>query len=104
MKKALLVVSFGTSYHDTREKNIAACERDLAASCPDRTLFRAFTSGMIIRKLQQRDGIHIDTPLQGELALTQDDRLIRAAEDYGDLFSLGAQKSAALPSPVEESQ
>ncbi|MBN0098879.1 sirohydrochlorin cobaltochelatase, partial [Pseudomonas aeruginosa] len=57
MKKALLVVSFGTSYHDTREKNIAACERDLAASCPDRTLFRAFTSGMIIRKLQQRDGI-----------------------------------------------
>ena len=30
MKKALLVVSFGTSYHDTREKNIAACERDLA--------------------------------------------------------------------------
>lgn len=58
------MVSFGTSYHDTREKNIAACERDLAASCPDRTLFRAFTSGMIIRKLQQRDGIHIDTPLQ----------------------------------------
>ncbi len=64
MKKALLVVSFGTSYHDTREKNIAACERDLAASCPDRTLFRAFTSRMIIRKLQQRGGIHIDAPLR----------------------------------------
>ena len=64
MKKALLVVSFGTSYHDTREKNIVACERDLAASCPDRDLFRAFTSGMIIRKLKQRDGIEIDTPLQ----------------------------------------
>lgn len=42
MKKALLVVSFGTSYHDTCEKNIVACERDLAASCPDRDLFRAF--------------------------------------------------------------
>ncbi|MDI5405251.1 sirohydrochlorin cobaltochelatase, partial [Salmonella enterica subsp. enterica serovar Lubbock] len=39
------------------EKNIVACERDLAASCPDRDLFRAFTSGMIIRKLRQRDGI-----------------------------------------------
>ncbi len=52
MKKALLVVSFGTSYHDTCEKNIVACERELAASCPDRTLFRAFTSGMIIRKLE----------------------------------------------------
>ena len=34
MKKALLVVSFGTSYHDTCEKNIVACERELAASCP----------------------------------------------------------------------
>ncbi|MCE0828778.1 MULTISPECIES: sirohydrochlorin cobaltochelatase [Buttiauxella] len=64
MKKALLVVSFGTSHHDTGEKNIVACERDLAASCPDRCLFRAYTSGMIIRKLKQRDGIHIDTPLQ----------------------------------------
>ncbi len=64
MKKALLVISFGTSYHDTCEKNIVACERDLAASCPDRTLFRAFTSGMIIRKLKQRDNLHIDTPSQ----------------------------------------
>lgn len=64
MKKALLVVSFGTSYPETCEKNIVACERELAASCPDRDLFRAFTSGMIIRKLKQRDGIEIDTPLQ----------------------------------------
>ena len=38
MKKALLVVSFGTSYHDTREKNIAACERDLAANIPRQLL------------------------------------------------------------------
>lgn len=26
MKKALLVVSFGTSYHETREKTIDICE------------------------------------------------------------------------------
>lgn len=77
MKKALLVISFGTSYHDTCEKNIAACERELAASCPDRTLFRAFTSGMIIRKLQQRDGIAIDTPLQALQKL--------AAQGYQDV-------------------
>lgn len=73
MKKALLVVSFGTSYHDTCEKNIVACERDLAASCPDRDLFRAFTSGMIIRKLRQRDGIDIDTPLQALKSLPHRD-------------------------------
>ncbi|WP_370548507.1 sirohydrochlorin cobaltochelatase [Edwardsiella tarda] len=71
MKKALLVVSFGTSYHETGEKNIVACERDLAASCPDRELFRAFTSGMIIRKLRERDGLAIDTPLQALQRLAQ---------------------------------
>ena len=43
----------------------------------------------------------IDTTIQGELALTQDDRLIRAAEDGADLFSLGARNSAALSSPLE---
>ncbi|SFU83682.1 sirohydrochlorin cobaltochelatase [Xenorhabdus koppenhoeferi] len=62
MKKALLVISFGTSYPETRQNNIEACEQQLASVFPDRDLFRAFTSGMIIRKLRQRDGICIDTP------------------------------------------
>jgi transposase len=38
---------------------------------------------------------NIDAPLQGELGLTQDDPLIRSGEDYADLFTLGAQRSAA---------
>jgi hypothetical protein len=45
----------------------------------------------------------IDAPLQGELALTQDDRLIRTGDDYADLFTLGAQSSAALPLNLEKS-
>lgn len=64
MKKALLVISFGTSYENTRQKNIEACERQLAACWGDREPFRAFTSEMIIRKLRQRDGLHIDNPQQ----------------------------------------
>ena len=60
MKKALLVVSFGTTYRDTLEKTIAAIERELAAAFPDRDLYRAFTSGMIIRRLKERDGLAID--------------------------------------------
>lgn len=52
MKKALLVISFGTSYAETREKNIESCEKQLAAAFPGRDFFRAFTSGMIIRKLK----------------------------------------------------
>lgn len=52
MKKAILVVSFGTSHLDTLEKTIAAIEQDLADAFQDRELYRAFTSGMIIRKLK----------------------------------------------------
>ena len=75
-KKAILAVSFGTSHFDTLEKTIAAIEADLAAALPDRTLFRAFTSGMILRKLEV-EGTHIDSVPQ---AL---ERLL--AEGYGDV-------------------
>ncbi|TBL85282.1 sirohydrochlorin cobaltochelatase [Hafnia alvei] len=64
MKKAILIISFGTSYHETRAKTIDACEHRLAESCPDRDAFRAFTSEMIIRKLAKRDGMQIDNPNQ----------------------------------------
>ena len=60
MNKAILAVSFGTSYPDTLEKTIAATEKALAAAYPDWPVARAFTSGMIIKKLQSRDGVHID--------------------------------------------
>ncbi|UNK22008.1 sirohydrochlorin cobaltochelatase [Yersinia intermedia] len=62
MKKALLVISFGTSYEQTRQKNIDACEQQLAAAYSDRDVFRAFTSEMIIRKLRKRDGLLINNP------------------------------------------
>lgn len=77
MKKAILAVSFGTSHRDTLEKTIAAIEQELRCSFPDREVRRAFTSGMIIRKLKNRDGVHIDTV---------DAALTRLAEDgFGDV-------------------
>lgn len=59
-KKAILVVSFGTSYHQTREKTIDQIEADIQKAYPDRKIYRAWTSKMILRKLKIRDGIHID--------------------------------------------
>lgn len=64
MKKAILVVSFGTSYPETREKTIEACEKRVAHEFPDYTVFRAFTSNKIIKKLKTRDNMHINTPSQ----------------------------------------
>ena len=52
MEKGLLVISFGTSYQDTCEKTIEALEKDLAAAFPNRRFYRAWTSGIIRRKLR----------------------------------------------------
>ena len=60
-KKAILVVSFGTSFPETREKTIDRIEADIAAAYPDYTLYRAWTSKMILAKLRKRDGIVIPT-------------------------------------------
>jgi sirohydrochlorin cobaltochelatase len=59
-KKTILVVSFGTSFQETREKTIDALEKAVAAKYPDWDVRRAFTSKMIIKKLKERDGLFID--------------------------------------------
>ena len=60
-KKGILVVSFGTSYPDALTKNIRAIETAVGDAFPRLPVRRAFTSGMIIKKLKDRDGVHICT-------------------------------------------
>lgn len=60
MKKAILMVSFGTSHMDALEKNIAKIEEQAEETFPEYKIYRAFTSGMIVRKLKKQ-GIHIHT-------------------------------------------
>lgn len=59
-KTAILAVSFGTSYNDSREVTIGAIEQAIADAFPACEVRRAFTSQVIINKLKQRDGIKID--------------------------------------------
>lgn len=59
-QKAILVVSFGTSFNSTREATIDAIENEIAAAFPDYAIYRAWTSKMIIAKIQKRDNVHID--------------------------------------------
>lgn len=56
----LLVVSFGTSYNDSRRVTIGAIESALAAAFPAWSVRRGFTSQMVIDHIQRRDGISID--------------------------------------------
>ncbi len=59
-KRAMLVVSFGTSYTDTRELTIEATEAAFKEAYPDYDVRRAFTAQIIIDKLEERDGLDID--------------------------------------------
>ena len=56
----LLVVSFGTSFNDSRVKDIKGIEDAIQAAYPDWSVRRAFTAQIIINHVQARDGEKID--------------------------------------------
>ena len=56
----ILVVSFGTSFNDSRVADIRSIEDALQAAFPDWAVRRAFTAQIIINHIQARDGERID--------------------------------------------
>ena len=56
----LLVVSFGTSFNDSRAEDIGGIEKALEAAYPDWSVRRAFTAQIIINHVQARDDEKID--------------------------------------------
>lgn len=60
----LLVVSFGTSYNDSRTEDIKGIEDALQEAYPDWSVRRAFTAQIIINHIQSRDGEAIDNMQQ----------------------------------------
>ena len=56
----LLVVSFGTSFNDSRATDIGGIEKALINAFPDWSVRRAFTAQIIINHVQARDGEKID--------------------------------------------
>lgn len=103
-KPVILVVSFGTSYNDTRDKTIGAIENKIAETYPDYEVRRAFTSQIIIDKLKERDNLEIDNVEEALDRLVSDgvktlvvqpthlmngyeyDDLAAAVEEYKDKF------------------
>ena len=71
-KPVILVVSFGTSYNDSREATIGAIEAAIQAANPGSEVRRAFTSQIIIDKLKDRDGIEIDNVDEAFARLVKD--------------------------------
>ena len=71
-KPVILVVSFGTSYNDSREVTIGAIENAIRKANPDYEVRRAFTSQIIIDKLKDRDSIEIDNVEEAFARLVKD--------------------------------
>jgi sirohydrochlorin cobaltochelatase len=63
-KKAILVVSFGTTFADTRKLTTEAVRDEIKAAFPGYEVREAFTSRIIIKKLSDRDGVKYETEKQ----------------------------------------
>lgn len=103
-EKEILVVSFGTSFNDSRVNDIKSIEDALQKAYPDWSVRRAFTAQIIINHVQARDGEAIDNMDQAlERAITNGvknlviqpthlmhgaeyDELMESVEAYQDKF------------------
>lgn len=61
-KKAIVLVSFGTTYPETRVKTIMALEKEFKNSYPDFKVVTAFTSRIIMRRIKKNEGITFNNP------------------------------------------
>ena len=100
----ILVVSFGTSFNDSRVSDIKGIEDAIQEANPDWSVRRAFTAQIIINHIQARDGEFIDNMDQAlERAVANGvknlviqpthlmhgaeyDELMEAVEEYRDQF------------------
>lgn len=100
----LLVVSFGTSFNDSRTQDIGGIEKALQEANPDWSVRRAFTAQIIINHVQARDGEKIDNMDQALQRAVDNgvknlvvqpthlmhgaeyDELVEALENYEDKF------------------
>ena len=100
----ILVVSFGTSFNDSRTMDIGGIEKAIQAANPDWSVRRAFTAQIIINHVQARDGEKIDNVEQAlERAVSNGvknlvlqpthlmhgaeyDEMVEAVEEYADEF------------------
>lgn len=71
-KQALLVVSFGTSYQDTREKTLDKTQQVFEEKFASYDVYRAFTAQTIIDILEERDNIKVNNVKEALEALKKD--------------------------------
>lgn len=105
-EKELLVVSFGTSFPESRRKTIGAIEDALERQFGDYSLRRAFTSGIILRSVARKEGLTMDSisaaleraRKNGVKELLVQPTTMMNGFEYDKLVSLVREHSAAFAS------
>ncbi|HFI0042358.1 TPA: sirohydrochlorin cobaltochelatase [Streptococcus suis] len=64
MTKAILLVSFGTTHPETRQKTIGACEQAIKEAFPQYAVYQAFTSTVVLKRIKENEGLEIPTVKQ----------------------------------------
>lgn len=73
MKKAILIVSFGTTYTDTRTKNITAIKQQVSMLYPDTIVEEAVSSTIVRKHMQEKEHINAKSPLEALISLKEQD-------------------------------
>jgi sirohydrochlorin cobaltochelatase len=71
-KDAIVVMSFGTTYTESRKATIEKTVADIQAAHPNTKVVMAFTSHIIVDRIQQKEGIKIPTPEEALADLKQE--------------------------------
>ena len=119
MKKAILIVSFGTTYPETRQKNITAITRQVRALYPDVLVEEAVSSTIVRNAMKKREHIDAKSPEEGLLWLKEqgatrvvvfpthvidgieNHRMKQAVEEYRTAFEQIAVADALLTEPED---
>lgn len=72
MKQGILIVSFGTTYHETREKNIEKIAETVRDMFPDWDIYQAYSSNTVRNILKKRDQIHIPDIMEALKLMKED--------------------------------
>lgn len=64
MKKAILVVSFGVSSKEARERSLDICENLIKVTFTSYDIYKAYSSKRIIEKINKRENLVINTPIE----------------------------------------
>ena len=92
MKKAIVVVSFGTSHLDALKNSIEKIEEKVREEFKEYDVFRAFTAHMIIKKLRERDGLNILKPEESLEKLTQTNIILHESGLF-DIYNLNESEA-----------